>query len=65
MQLFIDVVDTQLLEVILLKVFESKDIKQSNRLCSVLKTVFFDLFRLDSDIHSLDQPVEQVIVDLL
>jgi enoyl reductase-like protein len=64
-QFFIDVVDAKLLKVILFEVFKSKNVKQSNSLGAVGKVFVINLLWLNRYVHSLDQPVEQVVVDLL
>ena len=65
MQLFIDVVDAKLLELVLFEIFEPEDIQETNRLGIRLEVRISDLDRLNGLVHLEHQPVEQIIVELL
>lgn len=64
-ELFVDKIDTELLEIILcVEVLKTKDVEQSNRLGGVEKAGVFHHFWLNCGVHFLDEPVEQVVEQL-
>ena len=66
-QLFVDVVNTELLEIVVLKVLKSKDVEQTNRLRNLFEAfwIIVNFTRQDSPVHFEDQPIEEVVVELL
>jgi len=66
-ELLIHVVDAQLLVVIRkkwLKVFKTENVEQTNGLGLFTEPRIVDFCRFDGKIHTLDKPVEKVVVDL-
>ena len=66
-QFFVYVVNAKLLEIIVCKVFESKDVQETNGLGDVFEAFFIlvQLLGFNCLIHLDDEPVEHVIVQLL
>ena len=65
MQLLIHIVDAHLLKVVLLEVLEAEDVQQPDGLSVSLKLLSALSLWQDSHIHTLDQPVEHVVVESL
>ena len=65
MQLLVDIVDTELFEVVVIEVFETENIQKTNSLGNLGKAGVLHCLWLDCSIHLDDEPVEQVVVELL
>lgn len=64
MQLFIDVVDAQLLVVVLRKVLKTKNVEQPNCFGCIHEVRVIKVFWLDCTVHHNNQPVKQIVEQL-